>query len=71
VVEFLLGFATALVPVAILCERLDRRSAQRYRIARRVDQIPQPLPGAYEPPAGRALTRTHPGVVIDVATRED
>lgn len=63
--EFIAGLFTGIIPIAALCTWLDRRDAARYRIQRRVDQIPTPLPGAYEPRAERALPGRRTHTVID------
>lgn len=66
---YIAGILTGLAPAAVACVWLDRRDAARDRIRRRVDQIPVPLPGAYEPWAERTLPgrRTHTVIDEDVS----
>ena len=64
-IAYIAGLLTGLAPVAVICIVLDRRDAARDRIRRRVDQTPAPLPGAYEPPAEKALPGRRTHTVID------
>lgn len=68
-ITFLLGAAVGFVPAAVACVILDRRDAARDRICARVDQIPAKMPGAYQPPAERALTGRPMHTVIDGEVR--
>lgn len=72
-IEYLFGLASALLPLTGLVVWLDRRDAARRRVQLRVDQMPQPLPGAYQRPPERVLAMPHPHVVVDgdVLDRED
>ena len=63
--EFFAGLFTGLIPIAAICTWLDRRADARHRAQQRVDQIPVPLPGAYEPRAERALPGRRTHTVID------
>lgn len=60
-IEVFVGIALGFIPLSVVCVVIDRRAEARDRVQRRVDQIPTPLPGAYEPWAERALPgrRTH------------
>lgn len=64
-IEVFAGIALGFIPLAAVCVVIDRRAEARDRIQRRVDQIPVPLPGAYEPWAERALPGKRTHTVID------
>lgn len=66
-IQFVMGVAFGFLPAAAACVVLDRRDESRRRVQARVDQIPVPLPGAYQRPVERALPgrRTHTVVEED------
>lgn len=65
VVGLLLGFLGALAVMVPAVVVLDRRAEARDRVRARVDQVPMPMPGAFERPRERVLTSARAAPVFD------